>query len=88
MPTLQGSKSMDLKKYFKKNSNFISHLLLKLLIDIIIIFIKAYHLLGQFLILKKDEEKFVNYLRKEIGVANNYSITAYKCLYEWSLNFI
>ena len=45
-------------------------------------------MLGQFLLLKKDQEKFVEYLRKEIGVANHYSIAAYKCLYEWSLNFI
>jgi hypothetical protein len=42
----------------------------------------------QFLFLKKDEEKFVEYLRKEIGVENSYSTAANKRLYEWSLHYI
>lgn len=44
---------------------------------------KAYVLLGQFLLLKKDEELFAEWLKDEICVSSKCSRDAATCMKEW-----
>ncbi|KAI6204912.1 Barrier-to-autointegration factor [Aphelenchoides besseyi] len=47
-------------------------------------FTKAYHLLGQFLLLDKQEDVFVGYLKDTIGMNARYAKAVFACLNEWS----
>uniref|UniRef100_A0AC34FZ31 Barrier-to-autointegration factor n=2 Tax=Panagrolaimus TaxID=55784 RepID=A0AC34FZ31_9BILA len=49
---------------------------------------KAYVLLGQFLLLKKDEELFVDWLKEEIGIGANHGKSTAACLREWTEQFM
>uniref|UniRef100_A0A914DYX9 Barrier-to-autointegration factor 1 n=1 Tax=Acrobeloides nanus TaxID=290746 RepID=A0A914DYX9_9BILA len=51
-------------------------------------FDKAYVLFGQFLLLKKDEELFIDWLKEEAGVSSNHGRSCYNCLKEWAEQFI
>lgn len=51
-------------------------------------FDKAYVVLGQFLLLKKDEENFRQWLKDTIGANVKYSGDCYNCLKEWCDAFL
>jgi len=51
-------------------------------------FDKAYVLLGQFLILKKDEEMFRDWLKETCGANSHQSNSTYTCLKEWCNSYI
>mgnify|MGYP001065603019 FL=1 len=51
-------------------------------------FDKAYVLFGQFLLLKKDEELFIEWLKEQAGVTKQHASSAYNCLKEWGEQFI
>ncbi|VDN85119.1 unnamed protein product [Brugia pahangi] len=51
-------------------------------------FDKAYVLFGQFLLLKKEKELFVDWLKEVAGVSSNHALSAYNCLNEWSEQYI
>ena len=51
-------------------------------------FDKAYVLLGQFLILKKDEELFKDWLKETCGANSHQSGNTYSCLREWCNSYI
>ncbi|XP_039259682.1 barrier-to-autointegration factor B-like [Styela clava] len=51
-------------------------------------FDKAYVLLGQFLLLKKDEEMFRDWLLTEIKMRDRDAINCASCLKEWSDAFL
>lgn len=47
-------------------------------------FDKAYALLGKFLALKKDEQKFKEWLKDEFGASSDQASNCYSCLIKWS----
>lgn len=47
-------------------------------------FDKAYVLLGQYLLLKKDKELFIEWLKEEVGVSGHYGESCFNCLDEWA----
>ena len=49
---------------------------------------KAYVLLGQFLVLKKDEENFKEWLKDACGANALQSQNCYDCLNEWCNSYI
>lgn len=49
---------------------------------------KAYHLLGAFLTLDKDQQKFVDYLRAKTKMTEKNAYRAANTLHEWCINFI
>lgn len=51
-------------------------------------FDKAYVVLGQFLVLKKDEELFKDWLKEACGANSKYSGDCYHCLREWCDAFL
>ena len=51
-------------------------------------FDKAYVVLGQFLVLKKDEEMFVDWLKDACGANKKQSGDCYNCLKEWCDAFL
>ncbi|VDK47099.1 unnamed protein product [Anisakis simplex] len=60
-------------------------------------FDKAYVLFGQFLLLKKDKELFIDWLRSNpypfifqevASVSSHHATSAYNCFKEWSEQFI
>ncbi|VDK73479.1 unnamed protein product [Litomosoides sigmodontis] len=51
-------------------------------------FDKAYVLFGQFLLLKKEKELFIDWLKEVAGVSSNHALSAYNCLNEWSEQYI
>ncbi len=51
-------------------------------------FDKAYVLLGQFLLLKKDEELFKEWLKETCNANAHYANSAYTCLKEWCNSYI
>ena len=51
-------------------------------------FDKAYLLLGKFLLLRKDEELFKDWLKETCYANVHYSNSAYTCLKEWSKSYI
>ncbi|KAL3873387.1 hypothetical protein ACJMK2_036515 [Sinanodonta woodiana] len=51
-------------------------------------FDKAYVVLGQFLVLKKDEELFKEWLKEECGANSKYQNDCFQCLKEWCDNFL
>jgi len=51
-------------------------------------FDKAYVLLGQFLVLKKSEELFVEWLKMTCGATGHHATQSYKCLNDWCNAFL
>jgi len=51
-------------------------------------FDKAYVVLGQYLVLKKNEELFVEWLKLTAGVTSNHAKVCYKCLSDWCSAFL
>ncbi len=51
-------------------------------------FDKAYTLLGQFLILKKDEELFIDWLKSTCGANAKQARDCFGCLDEWTKAFV
>ncbi|CAJ0928535.1 unnamed protein product, partial [Mesorhabditis belari] len=51
-------------------------------------FDKAYVVFGQFLLLKKDEELFVEWLKETAGITKNHATSCYNCLNEWAQQYI
>ena len=51
-------------------------------------FDKAYVVLGQFLVLKKDKEMFVEWIQEACGANSRYSEDCYNCLKEWCDHFL
>ncbi|VDD87667.1 unnamed protein product [Enterobius vermicularis] len=51
-------------------------------------FDKAYVVFGQFLLLKKEKDLFVDWLKEVAGVSSHHATSAYNCLKEWSDQFI
>ena len=51
-------------------------------------FDKAYVVLGQFLVLKKDEEMFLGWIRSTTGANSRQSKDCYNCLKEWCDAFL
>ena len=51
-------------------------------------FDKAYVVLGQFLVLKKDEELFKDWLKDACGANAKYQNDCYQCLKEWCDAFL
>jgi len=51
-------------------------------------FDKAYVMLGQFLVLKKNEEIFVEWLKLSVGMGSQHGRAAFKCLQEWCNAFL
>jgi hypothetical protein len=49
---------------------------------------KAYHLFGQYLILQKDEQKFIRYLKEKFFINYYNAKIAYKCLNEYCFEHI
>ena len=48
----------------------------------------AYDVLQQFLILQKDQEKFMDWLKDECGANKKQGGDCYDCLKEWCDNFL
>ncbi|XP_003381715.1 barrier-to-autointegration factor 1 [Trichinella spiralis] len=46
-------------------------------------FDKAYVLLGQFLVLKRHRDQFVNWMMNELKIAKPHATACYNCLNEW-----
>ncbi|KRY91762.1 Barrier-to-autointegration factor 1, partial [Trichinella pseudospiralis] len=46
-------------------------------------FDKAYVLLGQFLVLKRHRDQFVNWMMGELKIAKQHATACYNCLNEW-----
>lgn len=51
-------------------------------------YLKAYVLLGQFLLLKKDEELFKDWMKETCGANSHQSNNAFTCLKEWCNSYI
>lgn len=51
-------------------------------------FDKAYTVLGQFLILKKNEELFVEWLKQECGANSKQAGDCFRCLKDWCDAFL
>jgi len=51
-------------------------------------FDKAYVVLGQFLVLKKDEELFMDWLKETCGANKKQQADCYGCLKEWCDSFL
>ncbi|XP_063958806.1 barrier-to-autointegration factor A-like [Lytechinus pictus] len=51
-------------------------------------FDKAYVILGQFLVLKKDEELFIDWLKDEGGANKKQAGDCYNCLKDWCDAFL
>lgn len=51
-------------------------------------FDRAYVVLGQFLVLKKDEELFSEWLKDECGANAKQQRDCYNCLKDWSNAFL
>ena len=49
---------------------------------------KAYSVLGQFLQLQKNEEKFVNWMKTKAGANSKQALDCFHCLSEWCDNFL
>nr|CAB3225067.1 barrier-to-autointegration factor [Phallusia mammillata] len=51
-------------------------------------FDKAYVLLGQFLLLHKDEELYIDWIKEEIKANKKQGRDSYTCLKEWCDSFM
>lgn len=50
--------------------------------------LQAYVVLGQFLVLKKDEEMFCDWLKETCGANKKQQGDCHQCLKEWCDNFL
>ena len=50
--------------------------------------LQAYVVLGQFLVLKKDKEMFVEWLKDTVSATDKYANDCYSCLKEWCDSFL
>merc|ERR1712168_200236 len=48
----------------------------------------AYNLLGQFLLVNKDEEMFKEWLKEEISMTAKYQKDATECIAEWTRSYV
>ncbi|XP_028676917.1 barrier-to-autointegration factor-like protein [Erpetoichthys calabaricus] len=51
-------------------------------------FDKAYVVLGQFLILRKDDDLFIDWLKDACGANSKQALLCYSCLKEWCDAFL
>merc|ERR1712227_524985 len=51
-------------------------------------FEKAFNLLGQFLLLNKDEEMFKEWLKEEVGVKGKHLNDCTNCISEWTRSYV
>ncbi|XP_077537394.1 barrier-to-autointegration factor-like isoform X1 [Haemaphysalis longicornis] len=51
-------------------------------------FDKAYVVLGQFLVLKKNKDIFVDWMKDVSGANNKQATDCYQCLYDWCHEFL
>ncbi|KAF7988528.1 hypothetical protein HCN44_001101 [Aphidius gifuensis] len=51
-------------------------------------FDKAYVVLGQFLVLKKDRELFQEWMKDTCGASTKHSSDCYQCLSDWCEEFM
>ncbi|KAK8781767.1 hypothetical protein V5799_016884 [Amblyomma americanum] len=51
-------------------------------------FDKAYVVLGQFLVLKKNKDIFVDWMKDICGANNKQATDCYQCLYDWCDEFL
>jgi len=51
-------------------------------------FDKAYVVLGQFLVLKKNRDLFVDWLKDEAGANSKQAADCYQCLNDWCDEFL
>lgn len=51
-------------------------------------FEQAYVVLGQFLVFRKDQELFVDWLKESIGANKKQAGDCYNCLNEWCNQFL
>ena len=49
---------------------------------------QAYVVLGQFLILKKNKDLFIDWIKDLAGANNKQAADCYNCLYEWCDEFL
>ena len=49
---------------------------------------QAYNLLGQFLLLNKDEELFKEWLKEEAGVKGKHVNDCNNCMAEWTRSYV
>ena len=50
--------------------------------------LQAYVLLGQFLLLKKSEDMFVDWMKEEVNANKKQAGDAYSCLKQWCDAFL
>ena len=58
------------------------------LVQIIILIFQAYNLLGQFLLLNKDEETFQEWLKDEAEMNSKYAKDVSNCISEWTRSYV
>jgi len=51
-------------------------------------FEKAYNLLGQYLLLNKDEEMFKEWLKEEAGIKGKHVNDCNNCISEWTRSYV
>jgi len=51
-------------------------------------FDKAYVVLGQFLVLKKNEELFLDWLKETAACTGHHAKNCFKCLDDWTASFL
>ena len=51
-------------------------------------YFQAYNLLGQFLLVNKDEEMFKEWLKEEISMTAKYQKDATECIAEWTRSYV
>ena len=54
----------------------------------VIFIFQAYNILGQYLLLNKNEELFQDWLKQEAGINSKIAKEVYNCISEWTLAFI
>ena len=50
--------------------------------------LQAYVVLGQFLVLKKSKDLFIDWLKDDIGANNKQASDCYQCLSDWCDEFL
>jgi hypothetical protein len=51
-------------------------------------FEKAYNLLGQYLLINKDEEMFKEWLKDEVGMNGKHLNDCHNCISEWTRSYV
>ena len=54
----------------------------------VLIIFQAYNLLGQFLILNKDEEMFKEWLKEEVKMSGKHLNDCFNCISEWTRSYV